>query len=119
MIGFTLPIPVTMTVRRLFLQALHPTLRSPGKWIWGRGSGDDKSGVTGIMIALESLIENGFQPKRSIVLSFGFDEEASGVQVNRHSLTRKVLKRSTLGCSITGYRDIESIWRGLNGFPRR
>jgi Gly-Xaa carboxypeptidase len=51
--------------------------------IWGRGSGDDKSGVIGIMAALESLITTGFIPKRTLVLSFGFDEEASGVYVSQ------------------------------------
>ncbi|KIY66589.1 carboxypeptidase S [Cylindrobasidium torrendii FP15055 ss-10] len=49
-----------------------------GELIWGRGSSDDKSGVIGILSALETLILKGFQPTRSIVLAFGFDEEISG-----------------------------------------
>ncbi|KAJ6469326.1 hypothetical protein C8R45DRAFT_837463 [Mycena sanguinolenta] len=49
-----------------------------GENIWGRGSSDDKSGVIGIMTSIESLIDAGFAPTRSIVLSFGFDEEAGG-----------------------------------------
>jgi Gly-Xaa carboxypeptidase len=49
-----------------------------GERIWGRGSSDDKSGLIGIMITIETLLEKGFKPTRSIVLSFGFDEEASG-----------------------------------------
>jgi Gly-Xaa carboxypeptidase len=53
-----------------------------GEWIWGRGSNDDKSGVIGIMAAIESLISKGFEPTRSIVLAFGFDEEASGTYVS-------------------------------------
>ena len=31
---------------------------------------------------VETLIESGFKPARKIVLSFGFDEEASGVYVS-------------------------------------
>ncbi|TRM63311.1 carboxypeptidase S [Schizophyllum amplum] len=50
-----------------------------GKRIWGRGSHDDKSGLISIMTTLETLMEKGFRPARGIVLSFGFDEEASGL----------------------------------------
>ncbi|KAF8963426.1 hypothetical protein BDZ97DRAFT_1661730 [Flammula alnicola] len=51
-----------------------------GKRIWGRGSSDDKSGLIGILSTIETLIEAKFQPTRTVVLSFGFDEEASGFQ---------------------------------------
>ncbi|KAI0793902.1 carboxypeptidase S [Fomes fomentarius] len=50
-----------------------------GKRIWGRGSSDDKSGLIGILSAVESLLGRNFQPTRSIVLAFGFDEEVSGL----------------------------------------
>ncbi|GJJ11290.1 hypothetical protein Clacol_005522 [Clathrus columnatus] len=49
-----------------------------GTYVWGRGSCDDKSGLISIMSTLEILLDKGFQPKRTIVLAFGFDEEASG-----------------------------------------
>lgn len=49
-----------------------------GESIWGRGSSDDKSGLIGILSAVETLISSGFQPTRTIVLAFGFDEEVSG-----------------------------------------
>ena len=32
--------------------------------------------------AIESLLEAGFKPRRSVVLAFGFDEESSGFQVS-------------------------------------
>ncbi|KIL59863.1 hypothetical protein M378DRAFT_1065315 [Amanita muscaria Koide BX008] len=51
-----------------------------GERIWGRGSSDDKSGLIGIMSAVELLIENNFQPTRTVVLAFGFDEELTGTQ---------------------------------------
>ncbi|KAF9010305.1 carboxypeptidase S [Hymenopellis radicata] len=51
-----------------------------GERIWGRGTGDDKSGLIGIMTALELLLNNGFKPKRTLVLSFGFDEEGGGLK---------------------------------------
>ncbi|KAF8216349.1 hypothetical protein K438DRAFT_1703174 [Mycena galopus ATCC 62051] len=51
-----------------------------GELIWGRGSSDDKSGLIGIMTTMETLISQGFKPARTVVLAFGFDEEASGLQ---------------------------------------
>ncbi|PFH51903.1 hypothetical protein AMATHDRAFT_74599 [Amanita thiersii Skay4041] len=51
-----------------------------GERIWGRGSSDDKSGLIGILSAIELLIESDFQPTRTVVLAFGFDEEISGTQ---------------------------------------
>ncbi|KZT53554.1 carboxypeptidase S [Calocera cornea HHB12733] len=51
-----------------------------GEWVWGRGSCDDKGGLVAIMIAMESLVKQGFVPARTIILSFGFDEEASGLK---------------------------------------
>ncbi|KAJ3842030.1 carboxypeptidase S [Lentinula raphanica] len=47
--------------------------------IWGRGASDDKASLAGIMLTLETLIEKGWTPTRTIVLAFGFDEEASGI----------------------------------------
>ncbi|KAJ4480108.1 carboxypeptidase S [Lentinula aciculospora] len=47
--------------------------------IWGRGASDDKASLAGIMLTLETLLEKGWSPKRTAVLAFGFDEEASGI----------------------------------------
>ncbi|KAJ4362255.1 hypothetical protein N0V83_010348 [Neocucurbitaria cava] len=49
-----------------------------GSFLWGRGSTDCKNVLIGILSALEDLISQGFTPTRSIVLAFGFDEEAGG-----------------------------------------
>jgi len=46
--------------------------------IWGRGSLDDKSGVIGLMEAATHLINNKFQPKRTVYFGFGHDEEIGG-----------------------------------------
>ncbi|KAG1814515.1 hypothetical protein EV424DRAFT_1629754 [Suillus variegatus] len=46
-----------------------------GESLWGRGSCDDKSGLIGIMSAIESMLENGFKPTRTVVIASGFDEE--------------------------------------------
>ncbi|KAK3988235.1 hypothetical protein QBC44DRAFT_329732 [Cladorrhinum sp. PSN332] len=49
-----------------------------GKYIWGRGSSDCKNQLIALMETLELLLEANFKPKRTVLLSFGFDEECSG-----------------------------------------
>ena len=48
-------------------------------FIWGRGSIDNKSTVVGTLEAVEMLLAEGFQPRRTIYLAYGHDEEAGGV----------------------------------------
>ncbi len=47
-------------------------------YIWGRGAMDDKVNVLGILEAVELLLEKGFQPRRTVYLAFGHDEEVRG-----------------------------------------
>ena len=47
-------------------------------FIWGRGSLDDKIGVLSELEAVESLIAQGFRPRRTVYLAFGDDEEVLG-----------------------------------------
>jgi len=51
-----------------------------GKYVWGRGASDCKNQLMAIMGAVELLLAAEFQPTRTILLSFGFDEECSGTQ---------------------------------------
>lgn len=55
-----------------------------GEFLWGRGSSDCKNNLIGIMEATELLLSKGFEPKRGIVLAFGFDEESSGEEGAKH-----------------------------------
>ena len=55
-----------------------------GKFIWGRGASDCKNQLIAIMESVELLLEAGFQPRRTVVLSFGFDEEISGAEGAGH-----------------------------------
>lgn len=63
-----------------------------GEWLWGRGASDGKSDLVGILTAMESLLEQGFQPERTIILSFGFDEETGGYRGAAH-LSRYLEKK--------------------------
>ncbi|WP_374562872.1 M20 family peptidase [Ideonella sp.] len=47
-------------------------------FVWGRGAWDDKGNLIAQMEAIELLAASGFQPKRTIHLAFGADEEVSG-----------------------------------------
>lgn len=49
-----------------------------GEWIFGRGAGDTKNSLVAILEATEALLEQQWQPKRTLILSFGFDEEITG-----------------------------------------
>jgi carboxypeptidase PM20D1 len=47
-------------------------------YIWGRGVLDDKSSMISILEATEAQLKAGFEPKQSIFLCFGGDEESNG-----------------------------------------
>ncbi|MGZ6745173.1 MAG: M20/M25/M40 family metallo-hydrolase [Nocardioides sp.] len=47
--------------------------------VWGRGTLDDKGPLVAICEAVESLLEDGVVPAQDVWLSFGCDEEVSGV----------------------------------------
>lgn len=51
-----------------------------GKYVWGRGASDCKNQLIAILEAVETLLNAGFKPKRTVILSFGFDEEISGAR---------------------------------------
>ncbi len=44
----------------------------------GRGAIDDKGALIAILEGVEALLAAGFQPKRTVILAFGHDEEAGG-----------------------------------------
>lgn len=48
--------------------------------VWGRGAIDCKGTMIGTLEAVSYLLKVGFEPKRTIYLAFGEDEEVSGVR---------------------------------------
>lgn len=51
-----------------------------GKYLHGRGSADCKNLLIGQLEAAEELMKTGFTPKRTIIFSYGFDEEITGIR---------------------------------------
>lgn len=49
-----------------------------GEWIYGRGTADTKDSLVATLEAVESLLKQHWSPDRTLILSFGFDEEISG-----------------------------------------
>ncbi|GAA6033233.1 hypothetical protein JCM8097_003008 [Rhodosporidiobolus ruineniae] len=74
----TVPVPDT-TLSRWTHPPFDAVYDDEG-WIWGRGTTDCRNTLIGIFGALDKLIEDGFEPKRTIVSSFGFDEEIGGAR---------------------------------------
>ncbi|KAF2130553.1 Zn-dependent exopeptidase [Dothidotthia symphoricarpi CBS 119687] len=61
-------------------QWTHPPFSGhyDGTFVWGRGASDCKNQLMGILGAVEALVSADFKPRRTLILSFGFDEEVSG-----------------------------------------
>ncbi|ETW78965.1 Metallo peptidase M20 [Heterobasidion irregulare TC 32-1] len=55
-----------------------------GTWVWGRGSVDDKADLVTQLITIDSLLKLKFVPTRTVILAFGIDEEASGLEGAGH-----------------------------------
>lgn len=66
--------------------SLHEWIHEPfsadydGKYLYGRGSGDCKNLLISHFEAVEELIKSGFSPRRTVIFSYGFDEEISGAR---------------------------------------
>ena len=48
--------------------------------VWGRGTVDYKLGLSAMLQACEDALEDGFMPRRTLILSFGHDEEVGGLK---------------------------------------
>ena len=49
-------------------------------YVWGRGAWDDKGNLIAQLEAIEMLLASGFQPRQTVYLISGADEETSGLR---------------------------------------
>jgi carboxypeptidase PM20D1 len=49
-------------------------------FVWGRGAWDDKANLISELEAVEMLLAAGFQPRQTVYLAFGADEEVMGLR---------------------------------------
>jgi len=49
-------------------------------YVWGRGSWDDKGNLVAQLEAIEMLLASGFQPRQTVYLVSGADEEVGGLR---------------------------------------
>jgi carboxypeptidase PM20D1 len=72
----------------------HPPFSGVVKdgFIWGRGTLDDKCGIISILEGTERLLASGFQPRRTMLIALGHDEEIGGHRGNE-VIARELEKR--------------------------
>ncbi len=63
-------------------------------YVWGRGSLDNKQNLIGLLEAAGHLLEAGFQPRRTVLLAFGHDEEVGGEE-GATAVARLLAERGT------------------------
>ena len=71
-------VPIAPGTEQLWQEAPFGGVVKDG-FIWGRGAWDDKGNLFSIMEAVENLLASGYQPKQTIYLAFGHDEEVGGL----------------------------------------
>lgn len=71
----------------------HPPFEgyNDGEFIWGRGALDMKNHLISLMESVETLLEEGYQPVRSVYLCFGHNEEiVAGSNNGAHELAKRL-----------------------------
>ncbi|WVQ80719.1 hypothetical protein IAT38_002824 [Cryptococcus sp. DSM 104549] len=100
----------------------HPPFEAvyDGKYIHGRGSDDDKSGLTSILASIELLLStSSFSPRRTIILGFGHDEERGGLR-GAPSIRDFLLDKygaSSMALLVDEGSGIQEIWGQTFGMP--
>ncbi len=74
----------------------HPAFDgyNDGEFIWGRGALDMKNHLICLIESVETLLEEGFQPERTVYLCFGHNEEiVAGTNNGAHELAKVLEER--------------------------
>jgi carboxypeptidase PM20D1 len=74
----------------------HPAFEgyNDGEFIWGRGALDMKNHLICVMEAVETLLEEGYTPERTVYLCFGHNEEiVAGANNGAHDIMKTLKSR--------------------------
>jgi len=84
--------------------------------VWGRGAMDDKASLVGILEAAESLLGRGFKPQRTLLFSFGHDEEIGGLE-GAQAIATLLEERGVMGAYVLdeGMAIVEGVLPGVEG----
>ncbi|MBQ6165382.1 MAG: M20/M25/M40 family metallo-hydrolase [Clostridia bacterium] len=63
-------------------------------FLWGRGTTDMKNHVVGVLESVETLLEDGFEPRRTVLICLGYNEEVVGAEASSATLISEVLKNN-------------------------
>ena len=63
-------------------------------YIWGRGATDMKNHVVGILESVETLLEEGFKPKRTVIICLGYNEELLDSEAASAPMISKTLEEN-------------------------
>ncbi len=60
--------------------------------LWGRGTTDMKQHVVAVLESIETLLEEGFEPTRTVYMCFGYNEEVVDTELNSATIIADTLK---------------------------
>ena len=61
-------------------------------YIWGRGATDMKNHVVGVLESVETLLEEGFVPRRTVLICLGYNEELLDTEAASAPMISKTLE---------------------------
>ena len=83
-------------------------------FVWGRGSWDNKAHLVAQLEAVEMLLASGYQPRRTIYLIFGADQQVGGLRGALAIATLMAERKITLDFLVNeGLLISEGVWPGL------
>ncbi|GAA5829218.1 hypothetical protein JCM3766R1_001022 [Sporobolomyces carnicolor] len=71
-------VPVLAATEKSWTYPPFSAHRDSDDWIWGRGVADCKNTLVAIFSTFDRLLSEGYAPDRTIIASFGYDEEIGG-----------------------------------------
>ena len=84
------------------------------RFVWGRGTIDDKMSVIAILEAAERLLAQGVRPRQTIYLAFGHDEERGGSGARAMAALLKE-RGAKIGLALDeGYAVLDGVLAGVN-----